>query len=60
MSWWRFRNHDSEGKVGVHQLMGGADLGDDWNLFPEESAVLIGTHTLLSRALNRGHLRVDR
>jgi CRISPR-associated endonuclease/helicase Cas3 len=44
------------GRVGVHQLMGGADPGDDWNLFPEQCAVLIGTQDmLLSRALNRGY-----
>jgi CRISPR-associated endonuclease/helicase Cas3 len=44
------------GSVGVHQLMGGADPGDDWNLFPEDCAVLVGTQDmLLSRALNRGY-----
>ncbi len=44
------------GKVGVHLLMGGADPGGEWNLFPEESAVLIGTlDMLLSRGLNRGY-----
>lgn len=44
------------GKVGVHLLMGGADPDGDWNLFPEECAVLIGTQDmLLSRALNRGY-----
>lgn len=43
------------GKVGVHVLMGGADAGD-WNLYPEECAVFIGTQDmLLSRALNRGY-----
>jgi len=43
------------GKVGVHLLMGGAD-GGDWQLYPEECAVLIGTQDmLLSRALNRGY-----
>lgn len=47
---------DHTGKVGVHLLMGGADPGGDWNLFPEECAVLIGTQDmLLSRALNRGY-----
>ena len=36
--------------------MGGADAGGDWNLFPEECAVLVGTQDmLLSRALNRGY-----
>lgn len=44
------------GKVGVHVVMGGADAGGDWTLFPEEPAVLIGTQDmLLSRALNRGY-----
>ena len=43
------------GKVGVHLLMGGADSGD-WHLYPEHSAVLIGTQDmLLSRAMNRGY-----
>jgi len=47
---------DHRGKVGVHVLMGGADPGGDWNLYPEECAVLIGTQDmLLSRALNRGY-----
>lgn len=44
------------GRVGVHLLMGGTDAGGDWHLYPEESAVLIGTQDmLLSRALNRGY-----
>ncbi len=43
-------------KVGVHLLMGGADPGGEWTLFPEEAAVLIGTQDmLLSRSLNRGY-----
>ncbi len=43
------------GKVGVHLLMGGA-AQDDWHLYPEHPAVLIGTQDmLLSRALNRGY-----
>ncbi len=47
---------DHTGKVGVHLLMGGTDPGGDWNLYPEECAVLIGTQDmLLSRALNRGY-----
>lgn len=47
---------DHRGKVGVHVLMGGAAPGGDWNLFPEECAVLVGTQDmLLSRALNRGY-----
>ena len=44
------------GKVGVHLLMGGAEPGGDWNLYPEENAIFIGTQDmLLSRALNRGY-----
>jgi CRISPR-associated endonuclease/helicase Cas3 len=39
----------------VHVLMGGEDSGE-WFLFPERSAILIGTQDmLLSRALNRGY-----
>ncbi|MCC5836077.1 MAG: CRISPR-associated endonuclease Cas3'' [Opitutales bacterium] len=38
-------------------LMGGEDPGDkDWDLYPEQPAILIGTQDmLLSRALNRGY-----
>lgn len=44
-----------KGKVGVHILMGGEEA-DDWDLHPEENAILIGTQDmLLSRALNRGY-----
>lgn len=47
---------DHDGKVGVHLLMGGADQGGEWNLYPEESAVFIATQDMaLSRALNRGY-----
>lgn len=47
---------DHGGKVGVHLLMGGADQGGDWNLYPEENAVFIATQDMaLSRALNRGY-----
>lgn len=43
------------GKVGLHILMGGEDT-TDWDLYPEEDAILIGTQDmLLSRALNRGY-----
>ncbi len=43
------------GKVGVRVLMGGEDAGE-WDLYPEENAILIGTQDmLLSRALNRGY-----
>lgn len=44
-----------EEKIGVHLLMGGAD-SEEWHLYPEECAVLIGTQDmLLSRAMNRGY-----
>lgn len=44
------------GKVGVHLLMGGADQGGEWNLYPEANAVFIATQDMaLSRALNRGY-----
>lgn len=47
---------DHAGKVGVHLLMGGASSDSDWNLYPEDCAVFIGTQDmLLSRALNRGY-----
>ena len=43
------------GKVGLHVLMGGEEAGE-WDLYPEENAILIGTQDmLLSRALNRGY-----
>jgi CRISPR-associated endonuclease/helicase Cas3 len=52
---WDGSNDHAE-RVGVHLLMGGADPGGDWTLYPEECAVLIGTQDmLLSRALNRGY-----
>lgn len=42
-------------EVGVHILMGG-ESDNDWDLYPEREAVLIGTQDmLLSRALNRGY-----
>jgi CRISPR-associated endonuclease/helicase Cas3 len=44
-----------DGSVGVHLLMGGEDAGE-WDIYPEENAILIGTQDmLLSRALNRGY-----
>ncbi|SKB02021.1 CRISPR-associated endonuclease/helicase Cas3 [Prosthecobacter debontii] len=43
------------GQVGLHILMGGEDT-EDWDLYPEKDAILIGTQDmLLSRALNRGY-----
>jgi CRISPR-associated endonuclease/helicase Cas3 len=45
----------SDGKVGVHVLMGGEEA-EAWDLYPEREAILIGTQDmLLSRALNRGY-----
>ena len=42
-------------QVGIHLLMGGED-DNDWDLYPERDAILIGTQDmLLSRALNRGY-----
>jgi CRISPR-associated endonuclease/helicase Cas3 len=41
--------------VGVHVLMGGEER-EDWDLYPERDAILIGTQDmLLSRMLNRGY-----
>jgi CRISPR-associated endonuclease/helicase Cas3 len=45
--------HDTLPKV--HMLMGGEGT-EDWDLYPERDAILIGTQDmLLSRALNRGY-----
>lgn len=42
-------------KVTVHVLMGGEET-EDWDVYPERNAILIGTQDmLLSRALNRGY-----
>ncbi len=42
-------------RVPVHVLMGG-EAEDDWDIHPEQEAILIGTQDmLLSRALNRGY-----
>jgi len=52
---WNGQHADRPGKVGVHVLMGGEDAGE-WDIYPEENAILIGTQDmLLSRALNRGY-----
>lgn len=54
-SLWDGKPESRKGKVGVHVLMGGEDAGE-WDIYPEENAVLIGTQDmLLSRALNRGY-----
>ncbi len=42
-------------RIAVTVLMGGEDK-DDWDLYPERDAIIIGTQDmLLSRALNRGY-----
>src|SRR5262249_5026442 len=52
---WDGKPETRKGKVGVHILMGGEDDGE-WDIYPEENAILIGTQDmLLSRALNRGY-----
>jgi len=52
---WDKKSETRKGKVGVHILMGGEEAGE-WDIFPEENAILIGTQDmLLSRALNRGY-----
>jgi CRISPR-associated endonuclease/helicase Cas3 len=52
---WDGNTKTRSGKVGVHVLMGGEDAGD-WDIYPEENAILIGTQDmLLSKALNRGY-----
>ena len=55
---WDGTPADHPGKVGVHILMGGEERQNttEWDLYPEENAILIGTQDmLLSRALNRGY-----
>lgn len=48
-------NLNLKGDIGLHVLMGG-EKTDDWDLYPERDAILIGTQDmLLSRALNRGY-----
>ncbi len=52
---WDEKPETRRGKVGVHILMGGEGPGE-WDIYPEENAILIGTQDmLLSRALNRGY-----
>ncbi len=49
------RNLGQHTDVRVHVLMGGEE-GEDWDIYPEHDAILIGTQDmLLSRALNRGY-----
>lgn len=48
-------NWEHPDKITVTVLMGGEDA-DEWDLYPERDAVIIGTQDmLLSRALNRGY-----
>ncbi|HEV2454726.1 MAG TPA: DEAD/DEAH box helicase, partial [Verrucomicrobiae bacterium] len=52
---WDGKPKTRKGKVGVHILMGGEEAGE-WDIYPEENTILIGTQDmLLSRALNRGY-----
>lgn len=52
---WDGMVENRKGRIGVHVLMGGADA-NEWDIYPEENAILIGTQDmLLSRALNRGY-----
>jgi CRISPR-associated endonuclease/helicase Cas3 len=52
--WAQARGHTGP-RIAVHVLMGGEEA-DDWDLYPEREAILIGTlDMLLSRALNRGY-----
>jgi CRISPR-associated endonuclease/helicase Cas3 len=56
---WKWTNtEDSDQdktRISVTVLMGGEDR-DDWDLYPERDAIIIGTQDmLLSRALNRGY-----
>jgi CRISPR-associated endonuclease/helicase Cas3 len=52
---WDEKPKTRKGKVGVHILMGGEEAGE-WDIYPEENTILIGTQDmLLSRALNRGY-----
>jgi CRISPR-associated endonuclease/helicase Cas3 len=47
--------HRSLEVVGLHILMGGEET-DEWDIYPERLAILVGTQDmLLSRALNRGY-----
>ena len=52
---WDGNPESRSGKIGFHILIGGEDAGE-WDIYPEENAILIGTQDmLLSRALNRGY-----
>ncbi len=52
---WAASQGDKGNRIAVTVLMGGEDK-DDWDLYPERDAIIIGTQDmLLSRALNRGY-----
>lgn len=52
---WAADHGDEGSRVAVTVLMGGEDK-DEWDLYPERDAIIIGTQDmLLSRALNRGY-----
>ncbi|HWQ19121.1 MAG TPA: CRISPR-associated helicase Cas3' [Methanotrichaceae archaeon] len=52
---WASEVGDRGERIAVTVLMGGEDA-NDWDLYPERDAILIGTQDmLLSRALNRGY-----
>ena len=52
---WAAEHNDYEKRIAVTVLMGGEDK-NEWDLFPERDAIIIGTQDmLLSRALNRGY-----
>jgi CRISPR-associated endonuclease/helicase Cas3 len=52
---WTDRTDLYKTRIAVTVLMGGEDR-DEWDLYPERDAIIIGTQDmLLSRALNRGY-----
>ena len=54
-SQWTEKADQDKTRIAVTVLMGG-ECKDDWDLYPERDAIIIGTQDmLLSRALNRGY-----
>ncbi len=52
---WAANHADKGNRIAVTVLMGG-EAKDEWDLYPEKDAIIIGTQDmLLSRALNRGY-----
>jgi CRISPR-associated endonuclease/helicase Cas3 len=52
---WTENSNQDKTRIAVTVLMGGEDR-DEWDLYPERDAIIIGTQDmLLSRALNRGY-----